>query len=152
MQVLKDEILNCIDTIGKCMANNRLRLNPSNSAFVWCATPRWVHLIDRSAFRLKDWTVKISSIINVHVWPYQQTHHDTCFRQLCPLKCIWRSPTLIAIQLANSWVDYYNSILAGLPKYQQDWFSVHDQARVQSVDCFGPRLLIRIYINALTAK
>ena len=81
--VLKDNILDCIDAIGKCMESNQLMLNPTKSEFMWCTTPKWVHLINRSAFHLKDGTVEISSIVrnlwvffNVHGRLCQQTHQD----------------------------------------------------------------------------
>ena len=52
---------------------------------------------------------------------YQQTH-QVCFYQLCILKCIQHSlPSSLAIQLGNTFiilqVDYCNSLMAGLPKY-----------------------------------
>ena len=61
--ILKDKISNCIDAIGKWMTRNQLMLNLTKSEFMWCSTPRRVHLINRSAFQVKDGTIEISSVI-----------------------------------------------------------------------------------------
>ena len=36
------------------MKSNRLKLNPSKSEFVWCATTRHLHLTDMTPFCLDD--------------------------------------------------------------------------------------------------
>ena len=64
----------------------------------------------------------------------------TCNFQLRRIRSIRRSlPTITAIQLVNSFVisriDYYNSILLGIPKYQQD--------RLQSVLNVATRLIYK---------
>ena len=56
-----DNIFNCINTIGKWMASNWLMLNPMKT--------RWIHLIGRPAFHLKDEIVKISSVFK-NFWAF----------------------------------------------------------------------------------
>ena len=130
------------------MASNRLMLNPAKSEFIWCASPRRVHLIDRSDFVLKDGTVAVSTVVrNLGAFLYESmsmTDHvnrlvRSCFYQLRRIKSIRRSlPTSTAIQLVNSFVisrvDYCNSLLAGLPKYQLD--------RIQYVRNVAARLIM----------
>ena len=109
-------------------------LNPAMSEFIWCTSPRRVHRIDRSDFVLKDGTVAVSTVVrNLGAFfdeSMSMTDHvnrlvRSCFYQLRRIKSMWRSlPTSTAIQLVNSFVvsriDYCNSSLAGLPKYQLD--------------------------------
>ena len=127
----KRQILDYTDVIGKWMARNVLMLDPTKSDFTWCTTPRRVHLIDRSAFRLNEGTVEISSVISGLSSMSQRSRltmsTDSSGRSYRRrrLKCFRRSlPTSTALQLVNlfviSRVDYCNSIPAGLPKYQLD--------------------------------
>ena len=60
---IKAKMIGCIASIGVWMASNRLMLNPYKSEFMWCASPRRVHLIDRSPFVLPDGPVSTSSSI-----------------------------------------------------------------------------------------
>ena len=122
-------------------------LNPAKSEFIWCVSPRRAHLIDRSDFVLKDGTVAGSTVVrNLGAFFYEfMTMTDYvnrlvrfCFYQLRRIKSILRSlPTCTAIQLVNSFVisrvDYCNSLLAGLPKYQLD--------RIESVLNVAARLI-----------
>ena len=124
----------CIDSIQKWMASNRLMLNPAKSEFIWCASPRRVHLIDRSDFVLNDGTVAVSTVVrnlgNFFYEPMSMIDHvnqliRSCFYQLRRIKSIrWLLPTSTVIQLVNSFVssrvEYCNSLLAGLPKCQLD--------------------------------
>ena len=59
----KAKMIGCIASIGVWMASNRLMLIPSKSEFMWCASPRRVHLIDRSPFVLPDGPVSTSSSV-----------------------------------------------------------------------------------------
>ena len=104
-------------------------LNPSKLEFMWCASQRRPHLIDRSAFDLPDGLVNVLSSLRNHGAYFDEsmsmTEHvnrlvRSCFNQL---RRIRRSlTTTVATRLVNSFiiarVDYCNSILAGLPKYQ----------------------------------
>ena len=134
--VLKDKILDCIVTIGKWVASNRLLLNPTKSEDMWCSKPRQVHFIDRSSFHLKDRTIKISSVIrnlgaffdesvSISIVQHVSWLVRTYFYQFRQLKCIRNSlPLLVAIAIlliksfVFSWVDYCNSILVVMPKFQ----------------------------------
>ena len=61
--VLRDKLLECIHSIQKWMASNRLMLNPAKSEFIWYASPRRAHLIDRSHFVLKNGTFAVSTVV-----------------------------------------------------------------------------------------
>ena len=106
---------------------------------MWCASQYRTHLIDRSAFVFPDGLVNVSSSL-CNLWAYFDesmsiTEHvnrlvRSCFNQLRRIRFILRSlTTTVATRLLNSFgiarVDYYNSILAVLPKYQL--------SRIQSV-------------------
>ena len=114
-------------------------LNPSKSEFMWCTSQRRTHLIDRSAFVLPDGLVNVSSSLR-NLGAYfdksmsmiEHVHRlvRSCFNQLRRIRFIRGSlTTTVATRLANSFViarvDYCNSILAELPKYQL--------SRIQSV-------------------
>ena len=147
---LKVTIIQAIDAVDQWMASNRLMLNPIKSEFLWCSSPRRVHMIDRSAFLLKDGSVDVSSVVRnlgafFDVTMSMNDHINklirSCFYHLRRIKSIRRSlPTSTAIQLENCFdiarVDYCNSILSGIPKYQQD--------RIQSVLNAAARLIFGV--------
>ena len=107
------------------MSSNQLKLNPFKSEFLWCATARRLHLVDKSVFRLEVGDVTPSTFVrNLSAFFYasmdMSTHVDrlvgACFYQLRRIRAIRRSiPTSTAILLVNSFVvsriDYCNSIL-----------------------------------------
>jgi len=47
---LRIDILKCIDSVTAWTTSNRLKLNPVKTEFMWCATSRMQHHIDRSNF------------------------------------------------------------------------------------------------------
>ena len=115
------------------MASNWLMLNPSKSKFLWCRSPRWLLLLDRSAFVLRDGSVDISSVVrnlNAFFDVTMSNYHinrlvRSSYYQLRRIKSIHHVlPTSTAIQLGNSfiisWVACCNSILADIQKYQLD--------------------------------
>ena len=125
------------------MASN----NPLNSEFLWCASPRRTHLIDKSAFVLLDGSVNTSSSVrNLGVYfdeSLSMTDHVNrlvrlCFYQLHRIRFIRRSLTVaVATRLVNSFliarIDFCNSMLAGLPRYQI--------SRIQSILNVAARLI-----------
>ena len=131
----KIKIVDCIDVVDKWMASNWLMLNPSKSEYLWCSSPHRFLLIDQSAFVRWDSSVDVSSVMgnlgaffdvtmsmNEHTRPVKLSS----YYQLRQIKSIRHAlPTATMIQLVNSFiisrVDYCNSILAGIPKYQLDW-------------------------------
>ena len=127
---LKSRMIHSIESIGAWMASNRLALNPLKSEFMWCASLRRTHLIDKSAFVLPDGSVNVSSSVrNLGVYfdeSLSMTDHvnrlvRTCFYKLRRIRYIRRSLTAaVATRLVNSFViariDFCNSILAGLPR------------------------------------
>ena len=122
--VLRDKILECIDSIQRWMASGRLMLNPLTSEFIWYASSWHVHLIDKSDFILKDGRVTVSTAarnlgaffdeslsMNDHVIRLARSS----FYQLCRIMSIRLSlPTDTATQLVNSFaisrVNYCNSV------------------------------------------
>ena len=153
---LKSRMIKCIESIGEWMSSNRLMLNPSKSEFMCYASQRWTHLIDRWAFVLFDGLMNVSSSHrnlgtyfdeSMSMTEYVNHLVHSCFNQLRRFRFIRRSlTTTVATRLVNSFliarVDYCNSILAGLPKYQLSriqsvlhvaaWI-VYDQARFEHV-------------------
>ena len=129
------------------MASNRLMLNPSKSEFLWCSSPRRVLLLDRAAFVLRDGSVDVSWVVRnfgafFDVTMSMKDHINRLVRssyyQFRRIKSIRHAlPTSTAIQLVNSFiisrVDYCNSIMAGVPKYQLD--------RLQSILNVAVRLI-----------
>ena len=129
------------------MASNRLALNPLKSKFLWYTSPRHTHLIDKSAFVLPDDSVNASSSVRNLVVYFDEslsmTDHVTrlvrlCFYQLRCIRFIRCSLTIaVATRLVNSFIiariDFCNSILAALPRYQI--------SRIQSILNVGVRLI-----------
>ena len=109
------------------------------SEFMWCASPRRVHLIDRSPFVLPDGPFNASSSVrNLEAYfdeSMSMVEHvnrlvRSCFYQMRRVRVIRHSiTTMAATRLMNSFiiarVDYCNSLLARLSKQQL--------ARIQSV-------------------
>ena len=126
---LKFRRITCIESIGAWMSSNRLTLNESKSEFMSCASQCRTHLIDRSAFVLPDGLVNVSSSLR-NLGEYfdegmSMTEHvihllRSYFNQLLRIRFIQRSlMTTVATRLVDSFfIDYCNSILAAVPKYQ----------------------------------
>ena len=116
------------------MWSNRLRLNLAKSECMWCCTSRRLHLADISRFNPPDGDVEPSeTVVDLGAFFDQamtMNEHvnrlvKTCNFQLRRIRSIRRLlPMITVIQLVNSFlisrIDYYNSILLGLPKYEQD--------------------------------
>ena len=114
---------------------------------MWRCTSRRLHLADTSRLNLPDDDVETSETVRdlgaffdqaIAVKEHANRLVKTCNFQLRRIGSIRRSlPMITAIQLVNRFViskiDYCNSILLGLPKYQQD--------RLQSVLNVAARLL-----------
>ena len=112
---------------------------------LWCSSSRRVLLIDQSAFVLRDSSVDVSSVVRnigaiFNVTMSMNDHISRLVRssyyQLGRLKSI-RHALPTAILLVNSFilsrVDYSNSIMAVVPKYQLD--------RLQSILNVAARLI-----------
>ena len=144
---LKSKVIACISVIAGWMKSNRLKLNPSKSEFVWCATTRRLHLADMTPFHLDDGHVTpVLSIRNLGAYFHANMDIMTrikqlvgaSFYQLRRIRAIRRSiPTSTAIRLVNSFVvskiDYRNSLLGGLPAYQLE--------KAQSILNYAARLI-----------
>ena len=131
---LKIKVIDCIDVVDKWMSSNRLMLDLSKSEFLWCSSPRWVLLLDQSAFVLWSCSVDLSSVVKnlgafFDVTMSMNDHINRLVRSsyylLRRIKLIRHAlPTSTTIQIVNSfiisWVEHCNGILAGIPKYQRD--------------------------------
>ena len=111
---LRTKLIGCVDTIGRWVASNRLKLNPSKSEFMWCATARRLHNIDNSEFILPDGAVKAATSVRdlgsyldqaMILQDHVRRMVNSCFYQLRRIKSIRRSlPTSTAAQLVNSFI------------------------------------------------
>ena len=124
---LNSRMIKCIESIDEWMSCNRLMLNPSKSVFMWCASQRWTHLVDRSAFVLPDGLVNMwLSLRNLLAYfgkSMSMTEYVNCLMRLCFNQLRWirfirhSLTTTVATGLVNSFVtarvDYCNSILIG---------------------------------------
>ena len=100
--------------------------------FIWFASPCRIHLIDRSPFVAPDGVVSVSSSFRnlgaffdegMSMSDHVNRLAWSCFYHLRCIKFIRRSLTTMTTKmLVSSFiisrVDYYSSILAGIPKYQ----------------------------------
>ena len=154
------------------MSSNRLMLDPSKSEFTWCASQRRTHLTVKSASVLPDELVNVlSSLGNLGAYfdesMFMTGHVNrlarSCFDQLRRIIFSRLSLTItVATRLVNSFiiarVDYCNSILAGLPKYQLSRIQsvpnvaariVYDQARFEHIT---PTLRDRLHWLRVTQR
>ena len=118
-------MVRCIASVGQWMASNRLMLNPTKSEFIWFVSPCRIHLIDIWPFVHPDDLFNVSSFVR-NLGTFFMSDHviwlvQSCFYHLRRIKFI-RLTSLTTKMLVNSFiisrVDYCNSILAGIPKYQ----------------------------------
>ena len=129
------------------MSSNRLKLNPTKTEFLWAATNRRRHLIDRNPISFAGAQIQSSvcvKLLGVHIdeelsmsTQINKTVSSGFFhlRQIKSIrKCL---PTDAARSLVNAFVvsrlDYCNGIYAGLPKKHFD--------RLQSVFNAASRLI-----------
>ena len=55
-KLARDKTVHCIDDINSWMRSNRLRLNPTKTEFMWCATSRRLHHIDNAPINISGAT------------------------------------------------------------------------------------------------
>ena len=129
---LKAKMIHCFASVGKCLATNQLMLYPSKSKFMWRASQRRIHLIDRCPFALPDVPVSVATLVRnlgAYFNECMSMEKDVnrlvrlCFYQLQRIRFIHHSLSIaVATSLTNSFiiaiVDYCNNILAGLTKHQ----------------------------------
>ena len=124
----------CLDDIALWMASNRLKLNPTKTDFMRCATHRRHHQLSRSPLSFAGATVAPSlTVRNLGVVldsemsfaPHISQLVSRCFFQLRRIKtCVKALPVEAAKTAVNSFVvtriDYCNCLLAGAPRHQLD--------------------------------
>ena len=148
---LKFKVIACISGIARWLKSNRLKLNPSKSEFVRCATTRRLHLADMTPFHLmisrRHCQSEILMPISTPIWIWwlnmDMTTHikqlvRASFYQLWRIRAIRQAiPISTAIWLVNCFVvskgDYCNSLLARLPAQQLE--------KVQSILNYAARLI-----------
>ena len=129
-----DKLMACLDDVALWMASNRLKLNPSKTEVMWCATKR----------RLIQLTTPITttpvSFCGTSITPVQSARNlgvllssdlsfkqhvnqtvSRCFYQLRTIKsCVTSLGLDAAKTIVNSFIvsriDYCNALLAGSPK------------------------------------
>jgi len=130
------------------MASNRLKLNPVKTDFMCCATRRRQHQLSKdhmtfagSAIRpsltVRDLGVMLDSKLSFG--PHISQLASRCFLQLRRIKsCVQALSMDVRKTVVNSFVisrvDYCNSLLAGVARYQLD--------RLQSVMNTAARLIV----------
>jgi hypothetical protein len=129
---LTTEVTSCIGSISSWMSNNKLKLNPTKTEFLWLASPRRQHHIQNEPIRIQETEILPSSCVK-----FLGIHIDSAFtldkhisaivrdsfyflRQLRPVRrCLTTDAAKILINsLIVSRVDYCNAILTHLPQYQ----------------------------------
>jgi len=130
------------------MASNRLKLNPTKTDFIWCATHRRQHHSSKDYVRFAGSDIQPSSTVRglgvildseISFGPHISQLVSRCFLQLRRIRsCVRALPMDTAKAIVNSFVmsriDYCNSLLAGDPRYLLD--------RLQSVLNVAARLLV----------
>jgi len=130
--LLKNRVIRCIAELTDWMAQNRVKLNPSKSEFLWCTSARCKQQLSDESFVLVDGATKPSSQVRnlgiifdntMSMSAYVNQLVSSCFYQLRRIRAIrCNVSTSSAVKLVNSFVvsrvDCYNSLLLGLPEYQ----------------------------------
>ena len=143
-------MLVCIEAIGKWMASNRLRLNPSKTEIIWLGSSRWLAHCYTGGMQLpgaviqpvhcvRDLGVYIES--NMLLSSHVNRVVGTCFFHIRQLRIIRRSLTSetahsLIRTLIHSRLDYCNALFAGPPNYLQ--------SRLQCVLKAAARLVLRL--------
>ena len=62
-QMARDKTVRCIDDVNSWMRSNRLRLNPSKTEFMWCASSSRLHHIDNALINTSDANITPSTTV-----------------------------------------------------------------------------------------
>lgn len=124
----------CTEAIARWMVSNRLKLNSSKTDFMWCATHRRQHQLNRDSLTFGGATIQPSLTVRdlgvvldseLSLSPHINQLVSRCFFQLRRIKsCVKALPTEVAKAVVNSFVvtrvDYCNALLAGAAVYKLD--------------------------------
>ena len=97
---LRANVLGCIEDVTAWTASNRLKLNPDKTEFMWCATNRMQHHIQRTPFvigtasiepQMKVQLLGVTLDSDLSMKSHVSRTISTCFYQLRRLKSIRRS-------------------------------------------------------------
>ena len=131
---LRSNMLRCIDDVTAWTSSNRLKLNPEKSEFMWCATSRMQHHIDRSPFviggvaiepQLKVQLLGVTLDSDLSMSSHVSRTISSCFYQLRRLKSIRRAlPVEATKTLVSALVfarcDNQNGLFIGVTQRQID--------------------------------
>ena len=153
-QSLVLQISSCVESIQQWMAQNRLKLNPTKTEFIWLGSPRRIQQCSTAPLLIAGALIQPSSHVR-DLWVIfdsdlsMSTHVNklisVCFFHLRQLRLIRRSLDVEAAHalvraLIHSRLDYWNGVLAGLP--------VERLRRLQSVMKASARLVLRLPSHA----
>ena len=125
-----ERTIKCIADINAFMRSNRLRLNPTKTEILWCATVRRRHQVNLQPIHTDAVdTTPSANVRNLRVMmdgDFSMITHvkkqvRSCFHSLCQISVIRRLLTKEAAKILVSsficpWIDYCNAVFAGLPR------------------------------------
>ena len=145
---MRECTIKCIADINVFLRSNRLRLNPTKTEFLWCATARRRHQVNLEPIHIN--TVDIAPSVNVRnsgvmmdgdfsMITHVKNQVRSCFHSLRQIRVIRRSLTkkaakILVSSFICSRIDYCNAVFAGLPKYTTNHLDsvLHAAARMIS--------------------
>ena len=120
-------LLACVSEIESWMSSNRLKLNASNTKFIWIGTRWQLSKVEEEALmvceqsvtpmvKVRDLGVFIDRELTMEVRDHVSNSVSGCMYQLCQLRSIKRSLTLdgrraLATACLASRIDYCNGVL-----------------------------------------
>ena len=121
---LKSRMIKCMESIGEWMKSIRPLLNQSKSEFMWCASQRRTHHIDRWAFDLPmvQWMFRHHLAIS-GIFRRQYVHERTCelsganFAESDLFDALWR-PRLQHDSWISTLLPELTFVTASSPVYQ----------------------------------
>ena len=145
---VEERLTGCMENIAQWMASNRPKLNPAKTDFMWCATRRRQHQLNKDHVTFAGSAIRPSSTVRdlgvmldskLSFGPHISQLVSQCFLQLRRIKsCVQVLSMDVRKTVVNSFVisrvDYCNSLLARVPRYQLD--------RLQSVMNTAARLIV----------
>ena len=131
---LRSNMLHCIEDVAAWTSSNRLKLNPAKTEFMWSATDRMQHYIDKAPFVIDGVSIEplmkvqllgVTLDSNLSMNSHVSRTISNCFYQLRKLKSIRRSlPTEATKTLISSLVfsrcDNQNGLFVGVAQKQID--------------------------------
>ena len=141
--------IKCIADIKAFMWSNRLRLNPTKTEFLWCATARRREQVNLKPIHIDAVDIapsaNVRNLVGVMMdGDFLMTAHvkkqvRSCFHSLRQIRVIRRSLTketakMLVCSFICSRIDYWNAVFAGLPRSTTNHLDsvLYDAARMIS--------------------